>query len=304
MTLHDQMWNPILSEIHPDLQKLNEALIFEITRAMALPQTGNSRSLVRLMFGRATQKFSELVLGFDYEVGINGSSAGARWLLQRFVAGHEARGMEILPREGPLLIVANHPASYDGLAISAYINRPDYKIIIGEIPPYRYLPHLSRHAIFSPPVKNTFGRMQTVRNAIQHLKDGGALLIFPRGGIEPDPAFMPDPDVEFDKWSHSLDIFLQRVPQTRVLVTIVSGVIAPASMQHPITWFRKERPDRQRLAFIYQMIRQILSGKELFGLTPHVTFGEVLSSTNYQNILLEIEQSARRTLSLHTESFH
>jgi hypothetical protein len=166
------------------------------------------------------------------------------------------------------------------------------------------LPHLSRHAIFSPPVKNTFGRMGAVRNAIQHLKDGGALLIFPRGGIEPDPAFMPNSDAEFDKWSRSLDIFLQRVPQTRVLVTIVSGVVAADSMQHPITWFRKTRPDRQRLAFIYQMIRQILSGKELFGLTPRVTFGEVLSSANHQNILSEIEQSARRTLNRHLSSFN
>ena len=304
MTLPIQMWNPILPDVHPNFQKLNEAFLFEITKAMALPQTEISRSFVRLMFGRATQKFSKLVLGFDHEVGINGASAGARWLLQRFVAGHEARGVDIIPRDGPLLIVSNHPASYDGLAISAYINRPDYKIIIGEIPPYHYLPHLSRHAIFSPPVKNTFGRMQTVRNAIHHLKDGGALLIFPRGGIEPDPAFMPNPDAEFDKWSRSLDIFLQRVPQTRVLVTIVSGVVAADSMQHPITWFRKTRPDRQRLAFIYQMIRQILSGKELFGLTPRVTFGEVLSSADHQNILSEIEQSARRTLIRHLSSFN
>ncbi len=109
--------------------------------------------------------------------------------------------------------------------------------------------------------------MQTVRSAVQHLKNGGALLIFPRGGIEPDPAFMPSPDSEFDKWSRSLEIFLHRVPLTRVLVTTVSGVIAPASMRHPITWFRKTRADCQRLAFIYQMIRQVLSGRELFGLT-------------------------------------
>jgi hypothetical protein len=142
MTLPIQMWNPILPDVHPNFQKLNEAFLFEITKAMALPQTEISRSFVRLMFGRATQKFSKLVLGFDHEIGINGASAGAHWLLQRFVAGHEARGVEIIPRDGPLLIVSNHPASYDGLAISAYINRPDYKIIIGEIPPYHYLPHL------------------------------------------------------------------------------------------------------------------------------------------------------------------
>ncbi len=286
-----------------DVQKLNEAFLFEITKAMALPQTGITRSLNRMIFGRAANKFSEMVLGFDREIEHNGSAAGSRWLLSHFVKGHEAQGTDIIPKDGPLLIVSNHPASYDGIVISSYINRPDYKVIIGEIPPYRYLPHVSQHAIFSPPAKNTFGRMTTVRNSIQHLKDGGALLIFPRGGIEPDPAFMPAPDSEFDKWSRSLEIFLQRVPQTRVLVTMVSGVIARTSMRHPITWFRRSRPDRQRLAFMMQIIRQIIQGKELFGLTPRVTFGEVLSGSKTQNILTETEEAARRTLARHQSYF-
>ncbi|MBK8419760.1 1-acyl-sn-glycerol-3-phosphate acyltransferase [Candidatus Villigracilis saccharophilus] len=288
-----------LTTIHPNLYKLNNTLLNELAKAIGLPQTGSTRSLLHLLFGKATRRFAEVVLRFDDEVGRNGSAAGARWLLSHFVAGHEAQGMEIIPRDGPLLIVANHPASYDGLLISAYVNRSDYKIMIGEIPAYGYLPHVSQYAIFSPPAKNTFGRMQTVRNAVQHLKNGGALLIFPRGGIEPDPAFMPNPDAEFDKWSRSLEIFLHRVPLTRVLVTTVSGVIAPASMRHPITWFRGTRADRQRLAFIYQMIRQVLSDRELFGLTPRVTFGEVLSGANHQNVLLEVEQSARRVLQQH-----
>jgi hypothetical protein len=270
---------------------------------MALPQTKLMRGMIRLLFGRATLRFSKLVLELDHEVEQNGAMAGARWLLKHFVTGHEASGTDLIPKEGPLIIASNHPASYDGMVISAYIPRSDYKIIIGEIPPYRYLPHVSQHAIFSPNVKNTFGRMQTMRNAIDHLKEGGALLIFPRGGIEPDPAFMPNPDSEFDKWSRSLEIFLQRVPLTRVLVTTVSGVIAPASMRHPITLFRRTRPDRQRLAFIYQMICQVLSGRELFGLTPQVTFGEVLSSANHQNVLSEVEQSARRTLKKHLSHF-
>ena len=281
------------------LHDLNESLIIEMARAMALPPTANVRALIRLIFGRATRKFSELVLGLDRVIEQHGSRAGARWLLPHFMANHEARGAQIIPREGPLLIVSNHPASYDGMVISAHVDRPDYKIIIGEVPPYQYLPHVSQHAIFSPPVMNTFGRMQTVRNAIQHLKNGGALLTFPRGGIEPDPAFMPDPDGEFDQWSRSVEVFLQRVPQTRVLVTIVSGVIARTTMRHPITWFRTARPDRQRLAFMYQMIRQIVSGKELFGLTPRVTFGEVLSSLHHDCLLAEIEGAARRTLRQH-----
>ncbi|MBK9926819.1 MAG: 1-acyl-sn-glycerol-3-phosphate acyltransferase [Anaerolineales bacterium] len=268
---------------------------------MSLSRSSITLKTLDLIFGRATRKFSKLSLGLDHEIEHHGPSAGLRWFLPNFVAGYFAQGQEIIPKDGPLLIVSNHPASYDALVISSFINRPDYKISIGEIPPYRYLPHISQHAIFSPPVKNTFGRMQTVRNIVKHLNADGAVLIFPRGGIEPDPAFMPNPGAEFDKWSHSLEIFLRRVPRTRVLVTTVSGVISPKAMRHPITWFRKARRDRQRLAFIYQMIRQILSGKELYGLTPRVTFGEVLSSANHEHILTEVERSARRTLARHMD---
>jgi hypothetical protein len=266
---------------------------------MALPPTDVTQTIIHLVFGRAAQRLSDMAMGFDHEIARHGSAAGARWLLPHFVSAHTARGEDRIPNEGPLLIVSNHPASYDGIIVSAYVNRPDYKIIIGEIPPYKFLPHVSQHAIFSPPVRNTFGRMQTVRNAIRHLQGGGALLIFPRGGIEPDPAFMPDPGAEFGKWSRSLEIFLERVPQTRVLVTMVSGVIARAAMRHPFTWFRKARPDRQRLAFMLQIIRQILCGRELYGLTPRVTFGELLASEKRQNVLSEIERSAQRVLAQH-----
>jgi hypothetical protein len=141
--------------------------------------------------------------------------------------------------------------------------------------------------------------MQTVRNGIRHLKDGGALLIFPRGNIEPDPAFMPNPDAQFHLWSRSLEIFIRSVPQTRVLVTAVSGVISHQAFCHPITWFRQTRADKQRLAFMYQIIRQALSGKELFGLQSRVAFGELLEDGGYKTTLAEIEAAAKRTMTRH-----
>jgi hypothetical protein len=143
--------------------------------------------------------------------------------------------------------------------------------------------------------------MAVIRKCIRHLKDGGALLIFARGGIEADPEWMPNPDGEFDQWSRSLEIFLERVPRTRVLVTVASGVISRTAMRHPITWLRRARPDRQRLAFIYQFLRQTLSGRELFGLTPRVTFGEVVSGETNAHVLAEVGAAARRVLKRHME---
>jgi hypothetical protein len=235
----------------------------------------------------------------DRAVAEGGICAGARWVLPRFVKSCEACGIENIPVHGPLVIASNHPASIDSLVISANVNRPDYKVIVGDIPFFEHLPSVSKHAIYAPSPENMIGRMQVVREVIRHLKNDGAILIFARGDIEPDPACMPHPDVEFHHWSRSLEIFLKQVPQTQVLITMVSGVIAKSSIRHPITWLRKARPDRQRLAFLYQLARQMLSGKELFGLTPRVTFGEIIAGRNHEHMLVEIEQAARRTLNQH-----
>jgi hypothetical protein len=285
-----------------NINGLTETLVFEITKALALPQTPTTRKITHLLAGKAARRFSELALELDHVVEQDGLAAGARWLLPRFVRSHSACGVENIPPEGPLVIASNHPASIDSVVISAHVTRPDYKVIIGEIPFFKNLPNVSRNAIFAPAQNDISGRMQVVREIIQHLKMGGAILIFARGSIEADPAFMPDADAEFDKWSRSLEIFLRKVPQTQVLVTMVSGVIAKSALRHPITRFREVRPDRQRLAFMYQMIRQILSGKEIFGLSPHVTFGELINTNNTtdrEQMLQTINKSAHRVLKSH-----
>ncbi len=135
----------IVADINSKLEKLNNSFFFELTKAMALPQSAEVQALIRLVFGKATLRFAELILGFDRKIEQNGSMVGARWLLQYFVAGHEANGTDLIPKKGPLIIASNHPASYDALAITAHVPRSDLKIIIGEIPPYQYLPHVSQH---------------------------------------------------------------------------------------------------------------------------------------------------------------
>ena len=279
-------------------------LVYEITKALALPQTEQMRKIIGRLTHKAIRRFTELASELDYVVGREGLAGGARWLLPRFVKSHSAQGVENIPPAGPLVIASNHPASIDSVVISAHIPRCDYKVIIGEIPFFENLPNVNKSAIFAPAPTDPMGRMQVVREIIRHLKKEGAILIFPRGGIEPDPAWMPHPEAEFDSWSRSLEIFLKHVPHTQVLVTIVSGVISKTAMHHPITWFRKARPDRQRLAFMYQMIRQMLSGKEVFGLTPRVTFGDLISAdakhtTDRAHMLQSITQSAHNVLKTH-----
>jgi hypothetical protein len=281
---------------------LTQNLIQEIIKALALPQTKAVRKVVAALTGKAIRRFTELAADLDCVVAKEGIPGGARWLLPRFVKGHSARCVENIPPAGPLVIASNHPASIDSVVISAHIPRRDYKVIIGEIPFFKNLPNIRSNAIFAPESTDSMGRMQVVREIIRHLQKDGAVLIFPRGTIEPDPAWMPNPQAEFEHWSRSLEIFLKHVPQTQVLVTMVSGVISKRAMHHPITWFRKARVDRQRLAFMYQMILQMITGNETFGLTPRVTFGELVSAQNTidrEHMLQTITQAAHNVLEIH-----
>jgi hypothetical protein len=282
-----------------ELHALTDSLIYELVKAFALPQTIFFIRLVERIFGKAAARFAKTALQFDRIIGTEGLDAAAHWILPRFVQSHSARGVENIPAEGPLIIASNHPAAYDAVVITAYVMRPDFKVIIGEIPFFKHLPHLRNRAIFTASPNDTSGRMRAAREIIRHLKNDGAILIFARGGIEADPSFMPNADAEFGQWSRSLELFLRQAPQTKVLATMVSGVIEQTAMRHPITWFRRARPDRQRLAYIYQIARQTVAGRELYGLTPHVTFGELVSGMNREHVLSEIENAARRTLSQH-----
>jgi hypothetical protein len=278
---------------------LSELLVEELAKAVSLPDSGTAQRFIRKFFGRATRKFSELGLELDRIVAEGGLSAGARWVQPRFVATNLARGLENIPLDGPLVIASNHPGSYDSVIISAHVTRPDYKVIIGDIPFFQNLPNLRTRAIFAPATTDVVGRMNAVRESIRHLQAGGALLIFARGGIEADPSISPDAGAEFHLWSRSLEIFLRHVPQARILTAIVSGVIAEAAFHHPVTWLRAARPDKQRLAFMYQMVRQVTSGRETFGLRARVTFGKVIDSGTSQRILKDVATAAHRTLRQH-----
>jgi hypothetical protein len=153
-----------------EINTLTEPLIFELTKAFALPQTEGAKSVVRFFFGKAARHAAEIGIGLDGAIAEGGVCAGARWILPRFVKSYEARGLEIIPPSGPLVIASNHPAFVDSVVISAYVQRPDYKVIIGNIPFFKNLPHLSQYAIFAPEKSDTAGRMQVIRDSIRHFQ--------------------------------------------------------------------------------------------------------------------------------------
>jgi len=257
-----------------DVSTLQKHITDEIFLALGLSPHGRLRPLLDPLFQTATRGFSELAVEFDAMVRQGGFKAAATWLLP-----HYTREVLIRPPgpehvTGPLLLVSNHPGTIDSLAITANLPREDLKIIAGGIPFLRGLPNADRFLIYAP--QDPHGRMGALRQAIRHLQVGGALLLFASGGIDPDPGVMPGASQALEAWSHSLEIFLRRVPTTRVMVTIASHVLERRFLRSPWRYLRRERMDRQRISEFLQVIRQMVFPGSVM-LTPRLSFSAPIS---------------------------
>jgi putative hemolysin len=191
---------------------------------------------------------------FDNLVGEQGLAQGSSWLAQRMTAGAQVSGSDHVPPTGPAVVLANHPGMTDTVALIASLaSRPDLRVIALDRPFLRALPNVARHLILVP--EHDVGRRGVVRAAVTHLQQGGALLTFPAGEIEPDPATFGRRTAldSVLRWSDSFVLFARRVPQTRFIPAIVSNVISPEAQRNALTLLRRTSHDKQRLAAALQV---------------------------------------------------
>lgn len=209
--------------------------------------------LQRLLWPSA-RRFAVVAQEFDQLVGEQGLAQASSWLVHRMTAGAQVSGGEHVPATGPLVIAANHPGMTDTIALFASLAaRPDLRVIALDRPFLRALPNLSRHLILMP--GHEVGRMRVLRAAVRHLKQGGALLTFPAGEIEPDPAAVGRRQAidSVLRWSDSFVLFARQVPQARFIPAIVSNVISREAQGHVMTLLRRSPHDKERLAAALQV---------------------------------------------------
>ncbi len=240
------------------VRQLRTHITDEIIKILGLPPSGWSRSLLGPLVFAPAQRFSEIAAEFDQRVADCGLPDAARWALGEFRTRVDVALQGEVPSEGPLLVASNHPGIVDGLAIAASLKRRDLKIVASGLPFIRDLPTTARHLIYTPQVTQTHGRMAVVRSAIRHLEQGGALLIFPSGQVDPDPAVLPGADRALENWSPSVGLILRAFPETQVLVGIVSGVLSASNLRNPLSRLRGELRQRQLMAEFLQVVRQML----------------------------------------------
>jgi hypothetical protein len=128
------------------------------------------------------------------------------------------------------------------------------------------------HLIYTPR-KGVHERMMVVRSAIRHLKDGGAVLIFPSGRIDPDPALSPEAAQDLGRWSHSVELMLHQVPQTQVLLTVVSNVLSARWRWNPLVRLMGDDLKQRTVAEFLQVIQSLILPR-FNRVAPRLTFSD------------------------------
>jgi 1-acyl-sn-glycerol-3-phosphate acyltransferase len=204
------------------------------------------------VFAAPAQRVTETVFHYDRLVGREGLAASSVWLLEQFTRSVQVYG-ELPPTDGPLLIVSNHPGMVDAMAIFAQVQRADLRILAAERPILRLLPNILPYLIFVP--DDPQRRLPAVRAAASHLRAGGALLNFPGGHIEPDPALHPDAADGLANWTDSIDLLARLVPGLSILPVAVSGVISRTALNHPLARLYRTAKQREWVAATLQVMR-------------------------------------------------
>jgi 1-acyl-sn-glycerol-3-phosphate acyltransferase len=260
---------------HATASELRRAINTDILDAVGLSPASPLRVALRPLFWPPVHLFARVAAEFDQHVAQSGLMDAVRWVLPRFVDGVRAQGTENIPDTGPLVIASNHPGASDGLAIASCLPRDDLKVVVTDRPFFRGLHAASSYLIYTP--RDAAGRMSVVREAIRHLRAGGSLLIFAHGHLEPDPEVASGAEVALERWSPSVPLFLRQVPGASLVVTVVSGVLAPSALRHPLTRLREDWQGRQLMAEFVQIAQQVLVWRR-YGLVPTVRFGAPLAA--------------------------
>jgi hypothetical protein len=250
---------------------------------------GPIRSLLELLSSVPARRLAEQVATYDDIVGEAGLPAGGSWALEQMAREVVVEGAEGVPGEGPLLVVSNHPGLADAVALFAAMPRGDLRVIAAERPFLAALPNTSEALI--PVSDDPNGRTKAVLRAARHLRSGGAVITFPGGRIEPDPAVLPGAAEALGAWSGSVDLFARLVPDLTVVPAVVSGVISPVALRNPIVLVRRDPRDRRWLSATLQMLVPALRD-----VTTHVGFGPPLRADEGEKISQRTVEEARRLI--------
>lgn len=192
---------------------------------------------------------------YDNVSGEQGIHEGGRNLLDRYVQELRIHGADRIPSSA-FLALSNHPGMTDTIALFAALGRKDLRIIALDRPFLNALPNTTKQLfyVYDDAVK----RMTLVRQVSTHLKNGGAILTFPAGHIEPDADVYDGAAESLQAWTDSVGVFIRMAPEAAILPVFVRGVVSAKYASHWLLRIKKTREEKEKLATALQLLGMIV----------------------------------------------
>ncbi|WKZ48318.1 MAG: hypothetical protein QY306_02985 [Anaerolineales bacterium] len=250
------------------LAQLTQINLDDVVSSFGATEGSLPARLLQKVFFNHARKFARDMTDFDIEVGKNGLAEAARHTLRKYLIDIRIHNADRVPASG-FLALSNHPGLSDSLAAFAALNRPDLRIIALQRPFLEALTNVSKQLFYV--TDDSSSRVRLVRQVSAFLRDGGAILTYPAGHIEPDPDAHTDAVESLTLWTDSVGVFIRMSPDTPILPILVRGVVWKKALHHPLTRLRKTRIEREALAAAYQAFLHIRGN--ISGLRVRVQIG-------------------------------
>jgi hypothetical protein len=289
----------------PTPEALKSHLIYELCQAAGLRVGGWQQRALAAALRRPLDGIARLFSDIDATIGRDGIDAGFAKLLTRFVVDPRVNGAENLPPQGPLIIASNHPGAYDLLLIGSTLGRRDLWIMTSTASFYHVMTNFHRHTIEVGTTPE--GGMRAIRESVRRLRDGGALLIFPSGLVDPDPDVLPGAREALALWRPGIEALVNLAPRAAVVQAIASGVLAPRWINNPLLRLQRVEWQRRKLAEMLQVVQQ-MARPQTERLSPRLTFGSLTSGealrqeAGSKTVLPLLIERAQALLSRHMEA--
>lgn len=105
------------------------------------------------------------------------------WIVRILFLGYfrvRVTGLENCPREGALLVVANHRSGFDPPMVGALLRRPVHFMTKVELWSYPVLPMVFKY-VQAYPVRRGRADRQAIRHSLDILRRGEIIVLFPEG---------------------------------------------------------------------------------------------------------------------------
>ena len=215
--------------------------------------------LLRRAFVSPPHEFALRMVEFDSAIGKHGLVEASRISIRHFVDDIYIFGRNRIPKSA-FLALSNHPGMSDTLSLFIGLNRRDLQIIALNRPFLKALPNMSKQLAYV--TGDAESRFKLIRQISAHLRKGGAALTFPAGQIEPDPDIQKGALESLRSWTDSAGVFVRMAPETAVLPVLVRGVIQKQTAHHPLTYLKRARAEREKLAAALQLLTHVMLKKK------------------------------------------